>query len=149
GVNYSLIGKDINSMSPDMNGVDMIMPMMTITLPIYRKKYKAMQEEVELMKTANKQGYQATANLLQTEYYEAIQLYQDARRRMKLYDNQHELADKSLNILMKSFSVSGSGLTDVLRIRQQALDYELKKIEAISDNNTAIAWLKRLGNIKK
>lgn len=144
GVNYSLIKQDPLAMAPDMNGVDMIMPMVTVTLPIYRKKYKAMQEEVELMKTANKQGYQATSNSLQTEYYEAIQLYQDAKRRMKLYDNQHELAEKSLNILQKSFSVSGSGLTDVLRIRQQTLNYGLKKIEAISDNNTAIAWLKRL-----
>jgi outer membrane protein TolC len=144
GVNYSLIGKDPLAMVPDMNGKDMIMPMVTVTLPIYRKKYKAMQEEVELMKTANKQGYQATSNSLQTEYYEAIQLYQDAQRRMKLYQNQYELADKSLNIMQKSFSVSGSGLTDVLRIRQQTLDYELKKIEAISDNNTAIAWIKRL-----
>ena len=143
GVNYSLINK--NEMSTlAMNGSDMIMPMVTVTLPIYRKKYKAMREEVELMKTANKQGYQASANSLQTEYYEAIQLYQDAKRRMKLYDNQHGLANRSLNILQKSFAVSGSGLTDVLRIRQQTLDYELKKIEAISDNNTAIAWLKRL-----
>jgi outer membrane protein TolC len=145
GVNYSLIGKDPLAMAPDMNGKDMIMPMVTVTLPIYRKKYKAMREEVELMKTANKQGYQATSNSLRTEYYEAIQLYQDAKRRMKLYDNQHELAEKSLNILQKSFSVSGSGLSDVLRIRQQTNDYELKKIEAITDNNTAIAWLKRLG----
>jgi len=144
GVNYSLIGKDPLAMAPDMNGKDMIMPMVTVTLPIYRKKYKAMREEVELMKTANKQGYQATQNSLQTEYYEAIQLYQDAQRRIKLYQNQYELAEKSLNILQKSFSVSGSGLTDVLRIRQQTLDYELKKIEAISDNNTAIAWIKRL-----
>ena len=144
GVNYSLIGKDPLAMAPDMNGKDMVMPMVTVTLPIYRKKYKAMREEVELMKTANKQGYQATSNSLQTEYYEAIQLYQDAQRRMKLYQNQYELAEKSLNILQKSFSVSGAGLTDVLRIQQQTLDYELKKIEAISDNNTAIAWIKRL-----
>lgn len=144
GMNYSLIGKDPLAMAPDMNGKDMIMPMVTVTLPIYRKKYKAMREEVELMKMANKQGYQATANALQTEYYEALQLFQDARRRIKLYQNQYELAERSLNILQKSFAVSGTGLTDVLRIRQQALDYELKKIEAISDNNTAIAWLKRL-----
>jgi outer membrane protein TolC len=144
GVNYSLIQKDPASMNQDMNGKDMIMPMVTVTLPIYRKKYKAMRDEVELMKTANQQGYQATANSLQTEYYEAIQLYQDAQRRMKLYDNQYELAEKSLSILQKSFSVSGSGLTDLLKIQQQMLEYELKKIEAISDNNTAIAWLKRL-----
>lgn len=143
GVNYSLINKNEMSTS-EMNGSDMIMPMVTVTLPIYRKKYKAMQEEVRLQKMATQQGYQATSNALQTEYYEAIQLYQDAQRRMKLYGNQFDLANKSLNILMKSFSVSGSGLTDLLRIRQLMLDFETKQIEAITDNNIAIAWLKRL-----
>lgn len=144
GLNYSLIGKDPAAMAPEMNGKDMVMPMVTVTLPIYRKKYKAMQEEVKLQKTATEQGYQATANALQTEYYEALQLYNDARQRMKLYADQTELANKSLNILMKSFSASGSGLTDLLRIQQQTLDYELRSIEAITDNNTAVAWMKRL-----
>jgi outer membrane protein TolC len=145
GLNYSLIGKTMEVMTaPEMNGKDMVMPMVTVTLPIYRKKYKAMQEEVKLQKTATEQGFQATANALQTEFYEAIQLFQDAQRRMKLYQNQADLADKSLNIMMKSFSASGSGLTDLLRIQQQTLDYETLQIEAITDNNTAIAWLKRL-----
>lgn len=143
GLNYSLIGKNPMSDS-EMNGSDMVMPMVTLTLPIYRKKYKAMQEEVKLQKAATEQGFQATANALQTEYYEAIQLFQDAQRRIKLYQNQADLANKSLNILMKSFSASGSGLTDLLRIQQQTLDYETRQIEAIADNNTAIAWLKRL-----
>ena len=144
GLNYSLIKTDPAAMAPEMNGKDMVMPMVTVTLPIYRKKYKAMQEEVRLQRTATEQGYQATANALQTEYYEALQLYNDARRRIKLYADQTDLANKSLNILMKSFSASGSGLTDLLRIQQQTLDYELRSIEAITDNNTAVAWLKRL-----
>ena len=144
GVNYSLIQKDPLAMAPDMNGIDMIMPMVTLTLPIYRKKYKAMQEEVMFQKTATQQGYQATANALQTDYYQAVQFFQDAQRRIKLYTNQQDLSNKSLNILMKSFSASGSGLTDLLRTRQQTLDYELKQVEAITDNNTAVAWLKRL-----
>ncbi len=143
GLNYSLIGKNPMSDS-EMNGSDMVMPMVTVTLPIYRKKYKSMQKEVRLQKSATEQGFQATANALQTEYYEAIQLYQDAQRRMKLDQNQADLANKSLNILMKSFSASGSGLTDLLRIQQQTLDYQTRQIEAIADNNTAIAWLKRL-----
>ena len=143
GVNYSLINKSEMSTSP-MNGKDMIMPMVTVTLPIYRKKYKAMQTEAGLMKTATEQNYMATSNSLQTEYYEAIKLYQDAQRRMTLYESQSLLAKKSLDIMIKSFSASGSGLTDILRIRQQTLDYEIKKVEAVSDYNTAIAWLKRL-----
>ncbi|WP_243350146.1 TolC family protein [Parabacteroides sp. FAFU027] len=143
GLNYSLINKNPMSTS-EMNGKDMVMPMVTVTLPIYRKKYKAMQNEAELMKTASQQGYQATANALNAEYYEAMQLYQDAARRIKLYANQTALAQKSLDITIKSFSASGAGLTELLSIRRQQLDYEQKQIEAIADYNTAVAWIKRL-----
>lgn len=131
------------SISP-MNGKDMIMPMVTVTLPIYRKKYNAMINEADLLMTATSQNYQATANSLQTEYYQAVQSYQDAQRRVKLYENQYQLASKSLDLILKNFSTSSSGLTDVLRVRQQTLDYELKQVEAVADFNTAIAWLKRL-----
>lgn len=147
GLNYSLISKNEMSTS-SMNGIDMIMPMVTVTLPIYRKKYNAMVNEADLLKTATSQNYQATSNSLQTEYYQAVQSYQDAQRRIKLYDNQFQLASKSLDLILRSFSVSSSGLTDVLRVRQQTLDYELKQVEAVADFNIAIAWLKRLGNLE-
>ena len=143
GVNYSLISKSEMSAS-SMNGRDMIMPMVTATLPIYRKKYRAMQAEADLLKSANSQNYEATGNALQTEYYQAMQLYQDAGRRVKLNSEQQLLASKSLNIMMKSFAASGSGLTDILRLRQQTLDYDYRLMEAIADSNIAIAWLKRL-----
>jgi outer membrane protein TolC len=145
GLNYSLISKSGTSMgAPDMNGKDMFMPMVTVTLPVYRKKYKAMVTETELLKAASSQNYQATTNSLQTEYYQAVQSYQDAQRRVKLYENQFQLASKSFDLMLKSFSVSSSSLTDVLRIRQQTIDYELKQVEAVADFNTSIAWLKRL-----
>jgi outer membrane protein TolC len=143
GVDYSLINKSEMSTST-MNGKDMIMPMVAVTLPIYRKKYKAAQTEADLLKSATEQGYKAAANSLQTEYYEALQLYQDAQRRIKLYESQSQLAKNSLDIMIKSFSAFGSGLTDVLRVRQQMIDYEFKQVEALVDYNTAIAWLKKL-----
>jgi outer membrane protein TolC len=147
GLNYSLINKSGMSTSP-MNGKDMIMTMVTVTLPIYRKKYKAMQTEADFLKSANRQNYKATANSLQTEYYQAMQLYQDAQRRIKLYADQYRLASKSFDILLISFASSGAGLTEILRLRQQKLDYEFKQIEAVADFNTSIAWFKRLGNIE-
>jgi len=148
GLNYSLISKTEFPMgAPSMNGKDMIMPMVVLTLPIYRKKYIAMQNEAQMVKEATSENWQATSNSLQSEYYEALLLYQDAQRRIKLYENQFQLASKSLDLMLKSFSTSSSGLTDVLRIRQQTLDYELRQVEAVADFNTAIAWLKRLGNI--
>lgn len=143
GVNYSVIAKN-PMLTSSMNGQDMIMPMLTVTLPIYRKKYNAQQAETKFLKTATEQNYQATANALQTEYYEALQLYNDAQRRMKLYDSQSQLAKKSLDIMIKTFSSSASGLTDILRIRQQLFNYELKQVEATTDFNKAEAWMKRL-----
>ncbi len=143
GLNYSLIRKNEMSVS-SMNGKDMVMPMVSVTLPVYRKKYKAMITEAELLKTAVSNNYDATANTLQTEYYQAVQLYKDALRRIKLYHNQFLLASKSLDLMLKSFSTSSSSLTDLLRIRQQVLDYELKQAEAAADLNTTTALLKRL-----
>jgi outer membrane protein TolC len=146
GINYSVIGKS-NMSTSSMNGKDMIMPMAVLTLPIYRKKYTAMQKEAELLRVATTENWEATANSLQSEYYQAVLLYEDAKRRVKLYENQFQLASKSLDLMLKNFSTSSSQLTDVLRVRQQTLDYELKQVEAVADFNTAVAWLKRLGNL--
>ena len=143
GVNYSVINTNEMSTSA-MNGKDMIMPMVTVTLPIYRKKYRALQAETDFMKQATEQGYKSTSNSLQTQYYETLQIYEDALRRMKLYENQSLLAKKSLDIMIKSFSASGSGLSDILQIRQQLLDYEFKQVEALVDYNTSVARLNRL-----
>jgi outer membrane protein TolC len=145
GLNYSMITKNAMSTS-SMNGQDMIMPMVSVSLPIYRKKYKAMQTETQWLKSATKQSYQATANALQTDFYEACQNYLDAQRRINLYENQSNLAKKTFDILVKSFSASGSGLIDILRIRQQLFDYEFKKVQAITDFNKAVAKLERLNS---
>jgi len=143
GLNYSLIGK--NPMSNlEMNGNDMIMPMVTLTLPIYRKKYKAMKTEVDKLKTATVQEIQGTSNSLKNEYYETVQNYEDAQRKISLYAKQYSLANQSLRILIKSFSASSVGLTDILIVQQQTLDYELKQVQAVADFNTAIAKLQRL-----
>jgi outer membrane protein TolC len=91
GINYSLINRSAMSSSA-MNGTDMVMPMVTVTLPVYRKKYNAMKNEADLLKSAAELNYQATVNSLHTEYYSAFQLYQDALLKTKLYENQHILA---------------------------------------------------------
>jgi len=148
GLNYSLIGRNEMS-SSSMNGKDMVMPMVSVTLPVYRKKYTAMREEADLLSKASSENYQAVFNSLIADYYSAVQLYRDAQRRVKLYEDQYTLASRTLEIMMKSFSASSVSLTDVLRIRQQTLDYVLKQVEAITDLNTARAWLNRLMATKK
>ncbi|NMC40829.1 MAG: hypothetical protein GYA43_06615, partial [Bacteroidales bacterium] len=62
----------------------------------------------------------------------------------KLYDDLFSIASTSFDLTLKSFSASASDLTEVLRIYQQTLDYELRSVEAVADLYTAEAWLERL-----
>jgi len=143
GLDYSLINKS-DMVASSENGKDMIMPMVSISLPVYRKKYRAMQSETDILSASTDQNYTSAANALKSEYYQAAQLYQDAERRIKLYSNQYLLAKKSLELLIMSFSTAGSPLSEILSLQQQTLDFELKKAESVTDFNTAVAWLKKL-----
>jgi outer membrane protein TolC len=143
GINYSVIGKSDISTSA-MNGKDMIMPMVSVSLPIYRKKYNALVSEAEMLKTATVSNYDAALNSLRTEYFQAVQSYHDARRRIRLFNIQFELTSRSFEIVLKSFAASDASLTDLLRVRQQTFDYELKQAEALADLNSAAALIKRL-----
>lgn len=143
GINYSLIKKSSMS-SSSMNGTDMLMPMVSVTLPVYRKKYNAMKYETDLAKSAAEQNHKAIVNSLIAEFYGAIQLYQDASRRAKLYEEQRILASRIFDLLLTDFSTSASSLVDVLRIWQQLLDYELNLVKSNVDMNIASAWIKRI-----
>ncbi|MEA4981285.1 MAG: TolC family protein [Paludibacter sp.] len=143
GLGYSVIGKSETS-SPMMNGMDMVMPMLKVSIPIYRKKYKAIKSETEMLRSATQNNLKETQNQILTAYFEARQRYENARRQISLYSEQVALLQKILTLSMKDFSISGNGLSELLRTRQELFDYELKQEEAVAELNTSIAYLRRL-----
>jgi outer membrane protein TolC len=146
GVNYNLIQKRDGNISM-MNGKDMIMPMASITLPIYRKKYNAMRREAEFMRDAATLSAENVKNDLQVNFRQTMQDIYDADRRVKLYTEQVMLADKSMQLLIASFSAGGTDFEEVLRMEQQLLEYQLKQVEAVVDKNSSIAQLVYLTEI--
>ena len=140
GLNYSIVKKR-DGVPPMMNGNDMIMPMISVTLPIYRKKYKAMRHEAEFMRDAATVSAENVTNNLRVNFQETLQNLNDAGRRVKLYTEQALLANKSVQLLITSFSANGTDFEEVLRMEQQLLDYQFKKVEAVVDKNTSISQL--------
>ena len=140
GLNYSIVQKR-DGVPPMMNGNDMIMPMISVTLPIYRKKYKAMRHEAEFMRDAATVSAENVTNNLRVNFQETMQNLNDAGRRVKLYTEQTLLANKSVQLLITSFSANGTDFEEVLRMEQQLLDYQFKKVEAVVDKNTSISQL--------
>ncbi|OFY46884.1 MAG: hypothetical protein A2X22_04020 [Bacteroidetes bacterium GWF2_49_14] len=140
GLNYSVIQQRPGATSM-MNGNDMIMPMVTATLPIYRKKQIARQREAGYLRDAAGESAVDARNELTVSFQESMEQLKDAERRVELYNRQASLAEKSVSLLTSSFSTAGTNFEEILRMQQQLLDYQYKHIEAVVDRNTAIARL--------
>ena len=68
----------------------------------------------------------------------------DAKRRFELYSSQIKLTKQSLEFLMAEYTSASIRFEEVLRMQQQALDYELKLVESEVDRETAIAKVANL-----
>lgn len=143
GINYMAFSpRTEDGMS--MGGKDMVMPMISISIPIYRKKYKAMVKEAELKQKAVQQRRENSVNQLSTQWATAIRDLDDATRQTTLYQEQTELARQTMNLLMTSYSSEGREFEEVLRVQQQLLDFQLKLVSAIVNQHSTVAMLEML-----
>lgn len=146
GLQYSVINKrmDMGIPTTQMNGMDMVMPMISVTIPIYRKKYTSLQNESRLMKQAADEKYANTLNTIASEYVIAKQQLLDAARKVTLYQQQRKLAKTTYDLAVKEFASGQNSMTNVIDIQRQLLDYEFKQSESIATYNTVIAMLNTL-----
>ncbi len=145
GIDYMLIQKRDGNTSM-MNGKDMLMPMISVSIPIYRKKYNAMQKEAQLMQESAQLDAEGLKNDLRIQYRTLVQSLDDAGRRITLYKKQEELARKTTDLLLAGFSNTGTGYEEVLRMQYRVLDYGFRYIEAVTDYNTSVALAAKLMN---
>jgi outer membrane protein TolC len=155
GLQYMLINKSkpaASSMEMDnpmnntnsMNGKDMIMPMLSISIPVFRGKYKAQQRETYFLQQANREKYANTLNMLEAELHRTKHELDNAKRKIALYRKQSELTQTIYNLTVQEL-ISGKGnLTSVFQIQRQLLDYKLKTAEAIAVYNTMVANVQKL-----
>lgn len=143
GIQYDLFRKGDNSPGM-MNGMDMVMPMVTISLPVWRKKYNAAVSEANGMKQAIAYQKEAVENQLLVSFENVLKDFRDADRRTKLYKDQAALSQQTLNLLLVQYSTAGSNFEEVLRMQQQLLRYRLSHLNAIVDGNKAVAAMMQL-----
>lgn len=142
GLNYFLIGQ--NDMTNPDSGKDAIMPMVSISIPIYRKRYRAQQKEAELNKESVSLQIENEQNKFNTELEMNWIKYDDANRRIQLYNSQNLKAKQALEIIVSSYTNSGKDFEEILRIQRMMLGYDLKIIQAIRDNNISVAKIESL-----
>lgn len=144
GMNYIVIGENPESANPD-NGKDaFLFPTIGVSIPIYRKKYRAMIREAEYMKEAVVSEKEDKRNSLSTLLQENMKDFRDSERRLSLNQQQSEIANKVLDILITSYSTNSNDFEEVLRIERQLLGYKLARERALIDKNVSVAFLNYL-----
>jgi outer membrane protein TolC len=152
GLQYMLIRKKPAGMGTDametgmssMNGKDMLMPMVSVSIPVYRKKYRAQQRENAFLQQAVRERHLNTRNLLEAELYRIGHLFDDAARRIALYRRQTELAQAACTLAVREFASGRGDLSSVIQVQRQLLDYALKTSEAVADYNITVANIRKL-----
>ncbi|PJA08492.1 MAG: hypothetical protein COX70_03515 [Flavobacteriales bacterium CG_4_10_14_0_2_um_filter_32_8] len=127
------------------NGKDMWMfPEVGLSIPIYRKKYRAMVNEANYKsESANYQKIEIT-NELNSKMEMNYRDYVNAQRSIILYKRLLELAKNARELLLSSFSGAGSDFEEVLRMQKQELVYALRLEEARAMLNTSVAKITNL-----
>ncbi len=143
GLDYVMVGKRTDITMSD-NGKDVLMPMVSVTIPIFRSKYKASVKEAELMRESYAFQKDEMTNMLISDYETAWFDIQRQRQLLSLYEQQTETSRQSLNLLLTSYGNSGKEFEEVLRMQQQLLKYQKLKATALTQYHIALAKINYL-----
>lgn len=146
GLEYMLNGRVDMPVMPKMNGTDMLMPMLKVTLPIYRKKIEAGIKSARLMKESTVFDYQRQQDILRSQYLSVEQRAADAKRQIRLYEKEMSLLARTLQLMMTEYANGTTSLTDILQTSRENIDYALKKFESQAKYNTLVAEYEKLAS---
>ena len=143
GVNYMTFTPRIENGMP-MGGENMVMPMVSLGLPIYRKKIAAKVKEVELLQAATAMKKQETENNLSLAWAAAFRDWEDSKRQLNLYSEQVALIQQQIQLQETSFTTGNVSLQELLQTQQLLLEYQEKQLLAQYQGHQSLARLEAL-----
>jgi outer membrane protein TolC len=123
GLDYVVVGEP-SGMSAADAGKDVLMPMVSVSIPLFRKKYDAAEKEARFMQESYTLQKENVLNSLSSEFDRTLFEIAQQLELLKLYREQVTTTEQSLNLLFSSYGNSGKEFEEVLRMQQQLLKYE-------------------------
>jgi len=143
GVNYMTFTSRLESGMP-MGGQDMVMPMVTMSLPIYRKKIASKIKQADYLKNGAMMQQEEMANQLTLQWASAFRDWEESERMLSLYDAQVALVEQQLQVMETTYSSGNLSLSEVIQIQQLLLDYRRKKLNTLYQQHQSLAELDAL-----
>lgn len=140
GLDYVVVGEP-SGMSVGDAGKDVLMPMVSVSIPLFRKKYDAAEKEAQFMQESYTLQKENVLNSLSSEFDRVLFEISQQLDLLELYREQITTTQQSLNLLFSAYGNSGNEFEEVLRMQQKLLQYEKLMAKAMAQYHTAAARL--------
>ena len=133
---------------PDMNfsdnGKDIVMPMVSISIPIFNNKYKSVTKQNELKQLEIKSQKEERLNNLETRLAQAIYNRNTMRIKFNVQTDNLKQAIDAEEILMKNYETGTIDFNDVLDVQELQLKFQINLIDSIKEYFTEYALINYL-----
>ena len=122
------------------NGKDPLMPMITLSLPVWRDTYAAAEREAELIERATERQHDEQANIIVADLKDAFYRYRDATRKIDLFRNTLiPKARQSLTVSQTGFRNGTAEFMNLIDAQRTLLEFEFACEEAVAGQRIALA----------
>ena len=144
GINYIETGPALMSGTPD-SGKDPVMGMFTISLPLWREKYRASVHEAQARQKSAVKTRNDRENSLIADLERALFNYRESQRKIDLYKNTLiPKARESLEVSMQAFKAGETDYLNLIDAQRTILEFELSYERALSDRALSFAHIELL-----
>ena len=145
GLSYVDTAGATGTMRPDESGDDPLIAMVSVNLPIWRRKLDAGLREARLRRLAAVAEKQEKTNSLGAALKLAAYRFRDAERKLDLYrDTLLPKATESLKATEASFRAGKANFTDLIDAQRILLEFALAQQRALADKAQHLAKLEML-----
>lgn len=130
GLDYIAVSERPNMNFSD-NGKDILMPMISVSIPIFNNKYKSKTKQNELQQQEINTQKQDKLNRLETLLDKAVKKSNSARISYDTQGKNLKQAKDAETILVKSYETGTIDFNDVLDIQELQLKFQINQIESI------------------
>jgi len=115
------------------NGKDIVMPMVSVSIPVFNNKFKSVTKQNQLQQQELKSQRQERLNTLQTRLSMARAARASACIQFNTATKNFKQAKDAENILIRSYETGTIDFNDVLDIQELQLKFQMNQIEAVTD----------------
>ncbi|WP_306012343.1 MULTISPECIES: TolC family protein [unclassified Allomuricauda] len=130
GLDYIPVSERENMVFSD-NGKDIVMPMVTFSIPIFNNKFRSVTKQNELRQKEIELQKKERLNVLENTFANAISQRNQARIAHQTQEKNLKQAKDAEEILIKNYETGTINFNDVLDIQELQLKFQTNQIQSV------------------